>query len=150
VKTVGVVGCGLMGSGIAQVCAEAGYDVVVREVTDELLKKGLGKIEAFLKKGVDKGKLQPQRPQEVMSRLHGTTELRVPLLRFNYLLPWSIGAIGFFEAGRVWDDGESPGTWHSAKGIGGWIGLLSSKYSIQLLSTDRPERRFIIGTGLAF
>jgi hypothetical protein len=82
--------------------------------------------------------------------LHGTTELRVPLLRFNYLLPWSIGAIGFFEAGRVWDEGESPGTWHSAKGFGGWIGLLSSKYSIQLLSTDRPERRFIIGTGLAF
>jgi 3-hydroxybutyryl-CoA dehydrogenase len=64
-----------MGSGIAQVCAEAGYDVVVREVTDELLKKGLAKIEAFLKKGVDKGKLQPQRMQEVLSRLRGTTEL---------------------------------------------------------------------------
>jgi 3-hydroxybutyryl-CoA dehydrogenase len=64
-----------MGSGIAQVCAEAGYDVMVREVTEELLRKGLAKIEAFLKKGVDKGKLQPQRLQEVMSRLHGTTEL---------------------------------------------------------------------------
>jgi 3-hydroxybutyryl-CoA dehydrogenase len=75
IKTVGVVGCGLMGSGIAQVCAEAGYSVIVREVSDELLKKGLGKIEAFLKKGVEKGKLQPQRLQEVMSRLRGTTEL---------------------------------------------------------------------------
>ena len=64
-----------MGSGIAQVCAEAGYDVVVREVTDELLKKGLAKIEAFLKKGVDKGKLQPERMREVLSRLRGTTEL---------------------------------------------------------------------------
>ena len=57
IKTVGVVGCGLMGSGIAQVCAEAGYEVVVREVDDELLKKGLGKIEAFLAKGVEKGKV---------------------------------------------------------------------------------------------
>ncbi len=75
VKTVGVVGCGLMGSGIAQVCAEAGYDVIVREVTDDLLKKGLGKIEAFLKKGVDRGKLTPERMREVMGRLRGTTDL---------------------------------------------------------------------------
>jgi 3-hydroxybutyryl-CoA dehydrogenase len=57
IQTVGVVGCGLMGAGIAQVCAEAGYRVVVREVSDELLKKGLGRIEAFLAKGVEKGKL---------------------------------------------------------------------------------------------
>jgi 3-hydroxybutyryl-CoA dehydrogenase len=48
IKTVGVVGCGLMGSGIAQVCAEAGYRVKVREVSDELLRKGLGKIDSFL------------------------------------------------------------------------------------------------------
>jgi 3-hydroxybutyryl-CoA dehydrogenase len=75
VKAVGVVGCGLMGAGIAQVCAEAGYDVVVREVTDELLKKGLARIEGFLEKGVRKGKLDPQRAQQVMSRLRGTTEL---------------------------------------------------------------------------
>ena len=75
IKTVGVAGCGLMGSGIAQVCAEAGYQVVVREVTDELLKKGLGRIESFLKKGVDKGKLPAERMREVMSLLQGTTEL---------------------------------------------------------------------------
>ena len=43
--------------GIAQVCAEAGYQVVVREVSDELLKKGLGSIESFLDKGVEKGKV---------------------------------------------------------------------------------------------
>jgi 3-hydroxybutyryl-CoA dehydrogenase len=72
-KKVGVVGCGLMGSGIAQVCAEAGYDVVVREVSDELLKKGLGKIDAFLAKGVEKGKVTAERRQEVMGRLRGTT-----------------------------------------------------------------------------
>jgi 3-hydroxybutyryl-CoA dehydrogenase len=75
IKTVGVVGCGLMGSGIAQVCAEAGFDVVVREVNDDLLRKGLGKIESFLAKGVEKGKLTPERKAEVMGRLQGTTQL---------------------------------------------------------------------------
>jgi len=74
-KKVGVVGCGLMGSGIAQVCAEAGYDVIVREVNDDLLKKGLGKIESFLAKGVEKGKVKPERKAEVMGRLQGTTAL---------------------------------------------------------------------------
>jgi len=75
IKTVGVVGCGLMGSGIAQVCAEAGYDVVVREVDDGALQKGLGKIESFLAKGVEKGKVKPERKAEVMGRLKGTTNL---------------------------------------------------------------------------
>ena len=75
IKTVGVVGCGLMGSGIAQVCAEAGYKVVVREVSDELLKRGLGKIESFLAKGVEKGKVTPERKAEVLGRLEGTTAL---------------------------------------------------------------------------
>jgi 3-hydroxybutyryl-CoA dehydrogenase len=75
IKTVGVVGCGLMGSGIAQVCAEAGYKVVVREVSDDLLKKGLGKIESFLAKGVEKGKVTAERKAEVMGRLDGTTAL---------------------------------------------------------------------------
>jgi len=75
IKQVGVVGCGLMGSGIAQVCAEAGYNVVVREVSDDLLKKGLGKIESFLAKGVEKGKVKPERKAEVMGRLEGTTSL---------------------------------------------------------------------------
>jgi 3-hydroxybutyryl-CoA dehydrogenase len=75
IKTVGVVGCGLMGSGIAQVAAEAGYDVLVREVSDELLKKGLGKIESFLQKGVEKGKVTAERKAEVLGRLKGTTRL---------------------------------------------------------------------------
>ncbi len=75
IKTVGVVGCGLMGSGIAQVSAEAGYRVVVREVSDALLKKGLGRIDAFLAKGVEKGKVTPERRDEVLARLEGTTSL---------------------------------------------------------------------------
>ena len=75
IENVGVVGCGLMGSGIAQVCAEAGYHVIVREVSDELLKKGLGKIESFLAKGVEKGKVTKERKAEVLGRLEGTTAL---------------------------------------------------------------------------
>jgi 3-hydroxybutyryl-CoA dehydrogenase len=76
IQTVGVVGCGLMGAGIAQVSAEAGYRVVVREVSDELLEKGLARIEAFLHKGVERGKVTPERKSEVMGRLEGTTDLR--------------------------------------------------------------------------
>lgn len=75
IKTVGVVGCGLMGSGIAQVAAEAGHAVIVREVSDELVKKGLGKIDGFLQKGVDKGKVTAERKAEVVGRLKGTTKL---------------------------------------------------------------------------
>jgi 3-hydroxybutyryl-CoA dehydrogenase len=75
IRTVGVVGCGLMGSGIAQVCAEAGYGVIVREVDEGTLKKGLGKIESFLSKGVERGKVTPERKKEVMARLNGTTDL---------------------------------------------------------------------------
>jgi 3-hydroxybutyryl-CoA dehydrogenase len=65
-----------MGSGIAQVCAEAGYEVVVREVSDNLLKKGLGRVDAFLARGVEKGKVTPERRAEVMGRLRGTTEVK--------------------------------------------------------------------------
>jgi 3-hydroxybutyryl-CoA dehydrogenase len=75
IKTVGVVGCGLMGSGIAQVCAEAGHDVLVREVDQALLEKGLGRIDGFLSKGVEKGKVTPERKAEILSRLKGTTDL---------------------------------------------------------------------------
>jgi len=75
IKTVGVAGCGLMGSGIAQACAEAGYSVIVREVNEDLLGKGLAKIESFLAKGVEKGKVTPEHMREVLSRLKGTTSL---------------------------------------------------------------------------
>jgi 3-hydroxybutyryl-CoA dehydrogenase len=75
IRTVGVVGCGLMGSGIAQVAAEAGYTVVVREVSHELAQRGLGRIESFLRKSVEKGKLASGRLTEILSRLSGTTRL---------------------------------------------------------------------------
>ena len=63
IRKVGVLGAGLMGSGIAEVCAKAGYDTVVREVSDELVRKGLSRIEGSLAKAVEKGKLPGGRPR---------------------------------------------------------------------------------------
>ena len=75
IKRVGVAGCGQMGAGIAQVCAEAGYPVLVREVSDEVLKKGLARIEKFLARAVEKEKLSDEGKEEILGRIEGTTEL---------------------------------------------------------------------------
>src|SRR5215467_2693786 len=75
ISNVTVLGCGLMGSGIAQVCAQAGRKVTVVEVADDLLKKGLGGIEKQLAKSVEKGKLSPEAKYETLSRLTGSTRL---------------------------------------------------------------------------
>ena len=75
IKTVGVLGCGLMGAGIAQVSAASGYKTIVREVEDGLLAKGLGRIEKFLAAGVDKGKLTAAEKDTTLGNLSGTTRL---------------------------------------------------------------------------
>ena len=74
ISKVGVVGCGLMGHGIAQICAQAGWDVVVREVSEDKLDAGIGKIEKQLGKAVDKGKLEQSDADAVRARLHPTTD----------------------------------------------------------------------------
>lgn len=76
IKRVGVVGCGTMGSGIAQVCARSGYQVVVSEINDELLNKGLAAINNFLTKSVDKGKLSQQDKDSTLARIKGTTNTK--------------------------------------------------------------------------
>jgi 3-hydroxybutyryl-CoA dehydrogenase len=73
INKVGVLGCGLMGAGIAQVCAEAGLATVVREVEQGFLDKGLGRIEGLLAKDVAKGKKTDDDKAGIMSRLSGTT-----------------------------------------------------------------------------
>src|SRR2546425_3423765 len=73
IKTVGVLGCGLMGSGIAQVCAAAGYKTVVREVDDTFLQKGLGSIKKFLEDGVAKGKVAPDARDKALANVSGST-----------------------------------------------------------------------------
>jgi 3-hydroxybutyryl-CoA dehydrogenase len=75
IEKVGVVGCGLMGSGIAQVAAQAGCQVTVREVSSQLVEKGLQSIEKNLGRLVEKGTLTAADRDQVRGRLHGTTNL---------------------------------------------------------------------------
>ncbi|HJS75519.1 MAG TPA: 3-hydroxybutyryl-CoA dehydrogenase [Vicinamibacteria bacterium] len=75
IEKVGVVGCGLMGSGIAQVAAGAGLTTVVVEVDEARLREGMGRIDSFLEKGVARGKLTPEQKQDVLSRIEATTSL---------------------------------------------------------------------------
>jgi 3-hydroxybutyryl-CoA dehydrogenase len=75
IERVGVVGCGLLGAGIAQVVARAGGEVVVRELTEELLAGGLGSIDRDLDRQVAKGSLAASERDRARARLHGTTKL---------------------------------------------------------------------------
>ena len=74
-QTVGVIGCGLMGAGIAQVVAQSGYRTIVREVDDDTVSKGLGRIEASLATGVERGKVSREQRDTAISSLTGTTKL---------------------------------------------------------------------------
>jgi 3-hydroxybutyryl-CoA dehydrogenase len=76
IKRVGVVGCGMMGSGITQVCAQAGYQVIVSEINSELLNKGLASINSRLSRDVEKGRLSPQDKDSTLKRITGTTDTR--------------------------------------------------------------------------
>ena len=75
IEKVGVLGCGLMGSGIAEVSAKAGYSTVIREVEEGFLARGRERIERSLGKAVDKGKLEADERDAALSRISGTTEL---------------------------------------------------------------------------
>ena len=76
IKKVGVVGCGVMGAGIAQVCAQGGYQVVVSEINDALLNKGLSTINSALTRMVDKGKLSQPDKEAILGRIKGTTSIK--------------------------------------------------------------------------
>ncbi|MFN2596650.1 MAG: 3-hydroxybutyryl-CoA dehydrogenase [Pyrinomonadaceae bacterium] len=74
-ETIGVVGAGTMGNGIAQVCARAGYRVVMRDVEDEFLRRGLSSIDRSLQRDVDKQRLTGEAKREIVSRVSATTEM---------------------------------------------------------------------------
>jgi len=75
VRRVGVLGCGLMGSGIAEICVKAGFDTHVREVSEQLVEKGKASITKSLDKAVDKGKLEASARDAALSKLDFTTDL---------------------------------------------------------------------------
>lgn len=74
IRKVGVVGCGLMGSGIAEVCARSGYDTLVREVNDDLLTTGLRRLEQSMNTAVQRQKLSVENRDAARARLRGTTQ----------------------------------------------------------------------------
>lgn len=75
IKKVGVLGCGLMGSGVAQVAAQAGYKTIVLEVEQGLLDRGMGRIRKFLDGGVEKGKVTAEARDATLANLTGTTSV---------------------------------------------------------------------------
>jgi 3-hydroxybutyryl-CoA dehydrogenase len=74
IDRVGVVGCGLMGHGIAQICAQAGWEVIVREVDQDTLDAGIGKIENQLSRAVEKGRVEQGDADAVTGRITGTLD----------------------------------------------------------------------------
>jgi len=76
IKTIGVVGAGQMGNGIAQVAAHSGFSVVMSDIADSFVQKGLGAISKNLGKMVEKGKIPPQKKEEIMGRIKGTIQVK--------------------------------------------------------------------------
>ena len=77
IKKVGVVGCGYMGGGIAQVAAQVGYDIVVTDANEQLVKKGLSVVEANLNRSVERGRMTQQDKNAIMGRIKGSTDMKV-------------------------------------------------------------------------
>jgi 3-hydroxybutyryl-CoA dehydrogenase len=75
IKKIGVLGAGAMGNGIAQVCAQTGHDVVMRDIADEFVQRGLKTIEGFLSKSVEKGKISEDDKNKTVDRITGTTKV---------------------------------------------------------------------------
>lgn len=74
IEKVGVLGCGLMGSGIAQVCAQAGLKTMVKEIDQKFIDKGFGVINKNLQRAADKGKITGEKKDEILNNLKGTLE----------------------------------------------------------------------------
>ena len=75
IQRIGIIGVGLMGAGVAEVCARSGYNTLVREINDEFLAKGLERIEASMQTAVNHGKLTSAEQEVARSRVRGTTRL---------------------------------------------------------------------------
>ncbi len=74
-KNIGIIGCGTMGGGIAQVASEAGFDVTVLEIEEKFLTSGMKKIDKFLSKSVEKEKITAQQKEDILKRIKGTLDI---------------------------------------------------------------------------
>jgi len=82
--------------------------------------------------------------------LYGSAEVRVPLARFAFFLPLDLGALGFYDTGRVFVKGESGGGWHDAAGAGLWLGILNPNLALNVSLTNRKENRVFVGLGFNY
>ena len=82
--------------------------------------------------------------------LHGSAELRVPIVAFPFILPLNVGALGFVETGRVFVDGTSPGGWHTGVAAGFWLGVLSPGTNVSVMATNQRDRRWLFGLGFGY
>jgi 3-hydroxybutyryl-CoA dehydrogenase len=133
IHKVGVLGCGLMGHGITQICAQAGWDVMVREVAQDRLDSGIGKIEKQLAKAVEKGKVEQGEADAVRGRIHGT-------LDYADLADCDLVIEAITE-----DLGEKLEMWKEIDGIvkdGAYFATNTSSLAVseQAAATSRPER----------
>jgi 3-hydroxybutyryl-CoA dehydrogenase len=133
IKTVGVLGAGLMGHGIAQVAAQAGYDVVLREVSDDRLASGIGKIEKQLGRAVEKGKLQQADADAVRGRISTTIDYR-ELAGCDLVIEAITEDLGLkLEMWRELDEIVKPEA---------WLATNTSSLAVvdQAAATSRPDR----------
>jgi 3-hydroxybutyryl-CoA dehydrogenase len=133
ISKVGVVGCGLMGHGIAQICAQAGWDVVVREPSQEKLDGGIGKIEKQLARAVEKGKADQSEADAVRGRIE-------PTLDYSELADCDVVIEAITE-----DLGMKLEMWKQVDGVvkdGAAFATNTSSLSVaeQAAVTSRPER----------
>ncbi len=133
IQKVGVIGCGLMGSGIAQVSAAAGFPTVVREVSANALEKGMGSIKKFLDGGIAKGKVTQADADKLLANLSGTVELK-DLADCDLVVEAATENLGLKK--------ELFGALDSLLKPGAIIGSNTSSLSITELATftKRPER----------
>ena len=75
IKKIGVIGAGAMGNGIAQMASQVGYEVILRDIKEEFVERGMKNIDRFLSKSVEKGKIESAQKDAILGRIKGTTEM---------------------------------------------------------------------------
>jgi len=133
IRKVGVTGCGQMGHGIAQVAAQSGYEVVVREVNPDALERGLGNVERQLARAVEKGRLERSEAEAVRARVHGT-------LDYSELVGCDLVVEAITE-----DLGSKQEMWREVDAVVGPEALFATNTSSlavidQAAATSRPDR----------
>ncbi|MBW2370184.1 MAG: 3-hydroxybutyryl-CoA dehydrogenase, partial [Deltaproteobacteria bacterium] len=86
IKKIAVLGAGIMGAGIAQISAQAGFDVIIRDIEERFVEKGLAGIQKILDRSVSKGRLEESAAAAIMGRISGTTDLQKAVLNVDLVI----------------------------------------------------------------